>query len=49
MKITQFANLPGLKALNIVAVSSLAIGVATSISAAPAQAVLLNSGLFTFY
>ena len=48
MKIKQFANLPNIKALNIIAVSSLAIGIAASISAAPAQAVVLNSGQLGF-
>ena len=48
MKIKQFANLPNIKALNIVAVSSLAIGIAASISAAPAQAVSITSGTLLF-
>ena len=48
MKIKQFANLPNIKALNIVAVSSLAIGIAASISAAPAQAVSITSGCLSF-
>ena len=48
MKIKQFANLPNIKALNIVAVSSLAIGIAASISAAPAQAVSITSGVLSF-
>ena len=48
MKIKQFANLPNIKALNVVAVSSLALGIAASISAAPAQAVSITSGTLTF-
>ena len=48
MKIKQLANLQNIKALNIVAVSSLAIGIAASISAAPAQAVSITSGLLSF-
>lgn len=48
MKIKQFANLPNIKALNIIAVSSLAIGIATSISTAPAQAVSITSGTLSF-
>ncbi|WP_373546506.1 hypothetical protein [Chamaesiphon sp.] len=48
MKIKQFANLPNIKALNIVAVSSLAMGIAASISAAPAQAITFNTGELDF-
>jgi hypothetical protein len=44
MKIRQFANLPSIKTLKIAAISSLAVGVATSISAAPAGAVSITSG-----
>ena len=48
MKIKQFANLPNIKALNVVAVSSLALGIAASISAAPAQAITFNTGELDF-
>jgi hypothetical protein len=48
MKIRQFANLPNIKTLKIAAISSLAVGVATSISAAPASAVLINGGELNF-
>jgi hypothetical protein len=42
MKIRQFANLPNIKALNIVAVSTLALGIAATMNAAPAQAVVFS-------
>jgi hypothetical protein len=48
MKIRQFANLPNIKTLKIAAISSLAIGAATTISAAPASAVVINGGELTF-
>jgi hypothetical protein len=48
MKIKQLANLSSIKTLKIVAISSLAVGVATSISAAPAEAVSIGSGNLTF-
>jgi hypothetical protein len=44
MKIRQFANLSSIKTLKIVAISSLAVGVATTISAAPASAVVIAPG-----
>ena len=44
MKIKQLANLPNIKALNIVAVSSLTMGIAASISVAPVGAVTLSPG-----
>ncbi|WP_373539578.1 PEP-CTERM sorting domain-containing protein [Chamaesiphon sp.] len=44
MKIRQFTNLPNIKALNIVAVGTLAMGIAASISATPAQAVVFTTG-----
>ena len=44
MRIRQFAKLPSIKTLRIAAISSLAVGVATSISAAPAGAVTFNTG-----
>jgi hypothetical protein len=48
-KIKQFANLASIKkSIVISAASSLAIGVAAIIPAAPAGAVLLNSGNFSF-
>lgn len=56
MKIEQFTNVSNFmkaafkpNSLNqLLAISGLAIGVAASISAAPAQAVLLNNGQLTF-
>ncbi len=48
MKIKQLANLPSVRTLKIAAISTLAIGVATSISAAPAAAVSIGSGDLTF-
>lgn len=48
MKIKQFANLSSIKTLKIVAISSLAVGVAAAIPAAPAQAVMLNTGELVF-
>ena len=48
MKIKQFASLPSIETLKIVAISSLAVGVAAAIPAAPAQAVVLNTGELVF-
>ncbi len=48
MKIKQFANLPNIKNLTTITASGLAIGIAATISAAPAQAVSIGSGNLTF-
>ncbi|WP_310482155.1 PEP-CTERM sorting domain-containing protein [Chamaesiphon sp. VAR_48_metabat_403] len=48
MKISQFVNSSSIKTLKIAAISSLAIGVAASLPAAPAQAVALNTGELVF-
>jgi hypothetical protein len=45
MKITKFINSTSIKTLKIAAISSLAIGAAATMSAAPAGAVLLTGGI----